>query len=147
MKTPKKNTIIEIIALLYVCLFLYTAISKLTDYDVTREQMTAIPILAPFAHIIVWLLPAIETGIAILLFIPYTRIRGLYASTGLMFLFTLYIVYILLFYPELPCTCGGLLAAMTWPVHLLFNIVFILLSFAAMRLHKGSKIQSGIPAK
>ena len=105
----KKSTIVEIIAILYMSMFLYTALSKWTDYTMSREQMALMPLLTPVAHIIVWLLPSTEIAITLLLFFNKTRRMGFYAATILMSLFTLYITYMMLFYPALPCSCGGFL--------------------------------------
>ena len=134
----KKSTLIEIIAILYMSMFLYTAFSKWSDYTMTREQMALMPALEPVAHIVVWLLPATEIIIALLIFIQQTRKTGLYAATILMILFTLYIIYMMLFYPNLPCSCGGFLTELSWPGHLIFNGSFILLGILAIRMHNKS---------
>jgi hypothetical protein len=130
----KKSTVVETIAILYISMFLYTAISKWSDYTMTREQMALMPLLTPVAQIIVWLLPATEIAIMLLIFFPQTRKTGLYAATTLMLLFTLYIVYMMLFYPQLPCSCGGFLTELSWPGHLVFNGVFIVLGIVAIRI-------------
>lgn len=132
----KKSTIVEIIAILYMSVFLYTAISKWSDYTMTREQMALMPLLQPVAQFIVWLLPATEIAITLLLFFHQTRKKGLYVASILMVLFTLYIIYMILFYPHLPCSCGGFLTELSWPGHLVFNGTFIVLGIQAIRMHK-----------
>jgi uncharacterized membrane protein YphA (DoxX/SURF4 family) len=137
----KKNTLIEIIAILYMSMFLYTAFSKWSDYTMTREQMALMPALEPVAHIVVWLLPATEIVLTLLIFIPQTRRTGLYAATILMILFTIYIIYMMLFYPHLPCSCGGFLTELSWPGHLVFNGAFIVLGILGIRmLNKNNEI-------
>jgi hypothetical protein len=131
----KKSTLVEIIAILYMSMFLYTAISKWSDYTMTREQMALMPLMTPIAHIIVWLLPTTEIAITFLIFFHQTRQKGLYAASILMILFTLYIIYMMLFYPHLPCSCGGFLTQLSWPGHLVFNSTFILLGIVAIRIH------------
>ncbi|OQP42617.1 hypothetical protein A4D02_13710 [Niastella koreensis] len=116
-------------------MFLYSAASKLSDYTMTREQMALMPLLTPIANITVWLLPATEITIAIVLFFHQTRKAGLYTATILMFLFTIYITYMMFFYPSLPCSCGGLLDVLSWPGHLIFNGVFIALGILAIKTH------------
>lgn len=130
----KKNTIIEIIALLLVILFLYTGISKLLDYPVFKEQLAESPVLKPVAPIIAWLLPSTEFVVSILLFIPRFRLKGLYAALGLMVLFTGYIIFIMNFSQKLPCSCGGILEALSWSGHLIFNSVFVALAVVAIVL-------------
>jgi hypothetical protein len=132
----KKSTIVEIIVILYMSMFLYTAISKWTDYTMTREQMALMPLFTPVAHIVVWLLPATEIAVTLLIFFYQTRKTGLYTATTLMMLFTLYIIYMMIFYPHLPCSCGGFLTELSWPGHLVFNSVFIALGILAIRMLK-----------
>ena len=135
----KRATIVEIIALLFVILFLYTGIAKLMDYDVAKEQIGLTPLLAPVAKAIVIVLPIAEIITAVLLFIPRTRKIGLYASVGLMLLFTTYIAYILNYNKHLPCTCGGVLQRMSWPQHLVFNVIFVLLAGLGIILSRKGK--------
>jgi hypothetical protein len=134
----KKSTLIEIITILYMSMFLYTAFSKWSDYTMTREQMALMPLLTPVAHIIVWLLPATEIVITLLIFIHQTKKAGLYAATILMILFTIYIIYMMLFYPNLPCSCGGFLTELSWPGHLVFNGAFIALGIQSIKMYNKS---------
>jgi uncharacterized membrane protein YphA (DoxX/SURF4 family) len=131
-----KRTIPGIIALLFVVLFLYTGISKLMEYSSFKEQIATSPILAPIAPFVAWALPLAEFAVAIALFIPAWRLRGLYASFALMLLFTGYIIAILSFSEELPCSCGGVLEEMSWDQHLIFNITFTLLSVVGVIFEK-----------
>ncbi|WP_298738888.1 MauE/DoxX family redox-associated membrane protein [uncultured Chitinophaga sp.] len=131
-----KRTIPSIVALLLVVLFLYTGISKLMDYTVFKEQIAVSPILAPIAPFVAWALPLVEFAVAIALFIPAWRLWGLYASSVLMLLFTVYIAAILSFSTELPCSCGGILQEMSWQQHLVFNITFTILAVVSAILEK-----------
>ena len=124
------------IPILYVSLMIYTAISKLRTYTETREQLSLMPLMDGFSDLVSWLLPVTEIIIGILIFIPITRRKGLYLGTGLMILFTAYVVYLLMYHPHLPCTCGGFLQAFTWPQHLVFNGVFIVLGILALALDR-----------
>lgn len=134
VKWLKKSTLVEIIAILYMSMFLYTAFSKWSDYTMTREQMALMPLMTPIAHIVVWLLPATEIAITLLIFFYQTRKKGFYAATILMILFTIYIIYMMLFYSHLPCSCGGFLTELSWPGHLIFNSSFIVLGILAIRM-------------
>lgn len=131
-----KATIVEIISILYSILFLYTAVSKLMELDVFQEQIAENPLLEPVAPFITWAVPIVEIILSIILFIPQWRMKGLYASLALMIAFTIYIGAIMIFYKELPCSCGGIISALSWPAHLVFNGVFILLAIAAIRLSR-----------
>ncbi len=132
----KHSTIIEMISLLFVALFLSTAISKLLDYSAFTEQLGTSPVLEPISGFIAWALPLTEIIVAILLFLPRTRLPGLYASFILMVAFTLYIGAILLFSKELPCSCGGILQELSWPQHLALNFGLIGLSLWAIFLSR-----------
>lgn len=134
-----KKAIVEGICLLYVLLFAYAAISKLIDHQQFAQQLQESP-LHRFAAILVWLVPASELVLAALLLIPTTRKLALYGSFLLMMTFTLYIIYILKYTLDIPCSCGGLLEDMTWPQHLIFNIVFTALALTAIVLMRLSPI-------
>lgn len=131
----KKKTLLDIICYAFFILFLYAAFSKLFDYEKSELQMSKSPIITDFAFILVWLVPAIEIIIAITLLIPRTMMLALYASLGLMSLFTAYIVAILYFTDTIPCSCGGVLEKMSWDEHLVFNLFFIALAITAILLH------------
>jgi uncharacterized membrane protein YphA (DoxX/SURF4 family) len=132
----KRSTIVEIIALFFVILFLYTGISKLMDFLVFQEQLAESPVLAPVAPLIAWGLPITEFIVSILLFFPRFRLTGLYASFVLMFLFTGYVIAVLSFSTELPCSCGGIIELLSWKGHLIFNSLLILLAYTAIRMQK-----------
>lgn len=129
-----KQMFIDAIAALFVLLFLYTATSKLAEYDKSLLQMSKSPIITDYAYFLVWLVPTIEIIIAILLMLPKTIMAGLYAAFTMMTLFTVYIIAILNFSDSIPCSCGGVLAAMDWNQHLIFNIVFIILAITGIIL-------------
>jgi uncharacterized membrane protein YphA (DoxX/SURF4 family) len=133
---------IEIIVLLFMILFLYTGISKIMDYAVFKEQLAANPVLTPAAAIIARLLPVTEFLLVIMLIVPKWRLKGLYLSTGLMLAFTIYIIALMLFADHLPCSCGGVLAQLSWGEHIVFNSVFIVLGVLGIVLLK--KLNRGI---
>jgi hypothetical protein len=138
-KIKKSVFIADIISALLLLLFLYTSLSKLVDHETFKDVLSGSPLLKPMAGIVSWLLPVTEFGIVILLFIPSYRIKGLYASFILLLLFTLYLIYMVAFTPDLPCQCGGALKLLTWPQHVFFNLFFILLSYIGIALYKGNK--------
>lgn len=131
-----KTLQVGIISLLLILLMVYAALAKLNDYDNFRFGLSESPIIAPFAGILVWAVPATELLIAAMLALSFLRLAGLYASFVLMLLFTLYIIVMLSFYDDIPCSCGGVLEDMSWGVHIGFNLVFVLLSAWAIRLEK-----------
>lgn len=132
----KRTTMIEIIAALFMILFLYTGVSKLMEYSVFREQVAASPLLAPMAGYIAGGLPVAEFAVVLLLIFPRWRLGGLYASLGLMATFTIYIIAILTINKHIPCSCGGVVGQLSWGQHIVFNSVFIVLAIAGIVLEK-----------
>lgn len=120
--------ITEIIAALFILLFVYTAVSKLTNFNLFYFTLQHSPLSGSYAKIIALALPVTELVIAGLLFIPRTRMAGLYLSFVMMIIFTLYIGGMIMLSSKLPCSCGGVLKQMTWKQHLVFNVLFILLA-------------------
>jgi len=131
-----KRLAIEIIAHFFIILFLYTGISKLLEFDIFQEQLADSPVLEPIAPIVTFGLPAIEFIVSFLLFIPRYRLKGLYASFILMTAFTIYVISLLSFSTQLPCSCGGIMEELSWKGHLIFNCTSILLAFVAIRMQQ-----------
>lgn len=129
-----KNTIIDVISYLYILLFLYAATSKLVEYDKFQLQISKSPIITDFAQILVWMVPALEIMISIMLLVKRTLMLGLYAAFALMCLFTAYIYAILNFTDSIPCSCGGVLEKLGWAEHLIFNIGFMVLALTGILL-------------
>jgi hypothetical protein len=125
----KKETTIKIICTLLVFLFVYAAISKLTDFVGFTIDMNNQPLPRFLKPILVWAVPATELGITALLIFDTTRLAGLYASLVLMAAFTFYTAVILLhFFKYIPCSCGGIIKNLSWQQHLVFNLFFVLIS-------------------
>jgi uncharacterized membrane protein YphA (DoxX/SURF4 family) len=122
----------DIISFIFIFLFVYAAASKLLDYQKFRLQLGQSPILTHFAGWIAWVIPGLEIIISVLLVFPAYRILGLYASFSLMTLFTAYIIAITRFSEYIPCSCGGVLQRMNWDQHLIFNLLFVMLSLVCI---------------
>lgn len=129
-RTPKNSDwLIDLSAALFVLLFIYTAASKLLSFDDFAAQMHNQAIPEWLANALVWSVPGIEILTAVALLYDRTRLTGFWIAFSLMFLFTGYIVFVIIFYKgERPCSCGGVLKQLSWENHLLFNIFFLLLS-------------------
>jgi uncharacterized membrane protein YphA (DoxX/SURF4 family) len=127
----KKQIIIEIISLLLIILFVYSAVNKLMDVEKFQVQIGKSPLLTHISWLVAWCVPFIEIVISILLAIPRFRLTGLFGAFSLMTIFTTYIIIILNFSDHVPCACGGVLEKLGWTEHLIFNIVFMALSLTA----------------
>ncbi|MET7000329.1 MauE/DoxX family redox-associated membrane protein [Chitinophaga defluvii] len=117
---------LEIILALLVILWIYTGLTKMINYADTRFQMGRSPFIKPIAGLVAVTLPAFEVMVAGLLVFKRTRLLGLYASFFLMLLFTGYIYAMLHYSYYVPCSCGGVLAILSWNQHLIFNIIYTL---------------------
>jgi uncharacterized membrane protein YphA (DoxX/SURF4 family) len=131
----RKSVLVEIIAHLFIIIFLYTGVAKLMDFDIFQEQLAESPVLEPVAPVITFGLPAVEFIVSILLFLPKYRLKGFYASLFLMIAFTIYVAVLMSFSTQLPCSCGGIMEQLSWKGHLIFNCSCTLLAFAAIRMH------------
>jgi uncharacterized membrane protein YphA (DoxX/SURF4 family) len=138
----KKQTYINIIASLFILLFLYAAVTKLMEYDKFTTQLGKSPLIMGYSTILAWLVPVVEIGIALLLIFPRTTLLGLYSSMAIMAMFTLYITFIMTLSPYVPCSCGGILSQMGWEEHLVFNIAFTLLGIVGIYLKANTSDQS-----
>jgi hypothetical protein len=127
---------IEIIAALFILLFLYTALTKLEHRTRFVLAMRESPLIGNFANPLSWLVPMAEFSIVLCLIFPATRFAGLLMSTLLIFIFSGYIAYMLISKSHLPCNCGGVLEKMSWRQHLIFNIVFLLLGIVGIQLSR-----------
>jgi hypothetical protein len=128
----------ETVAIILIILFLYTGINKLMDYTVFKEQLAVVPAFKSIYPFVAIATPLTEIIIAILLFWPAWRLKGLYVSLALMSLFTIYIVYLLTLDIELPCSCGGIIEFLSWKQHLIFNIAIIVLLILSIYNQRGS---------
>ena len=119
-------------AAIYLLVFLYTGINKLWFHQEFQATLSRSDILSAYATPLSWAIPIIEIAISMLLFFPRTRKAGLIYSTGLITLFTVYISYMMLFTPDLPCSCGGIISTLSWAQHLALNIFLLLLGLIAL---------------
>lgn len=129
-----RKLIIEIIAALFVLLWVYAALSKLLDYETFRVQLGKSPLLTEFAGFAALMVPLSELLIAGMLLTGRFKTLGFYASLFLMTMFTAYIIAILNFSYYIPCSCGGILSSLGWTEHLIFNLVFLALAIVAIIL-------------
>lgn len=129
-----------IISILLIIMWAYAAISKLLDLDEFKQAMATQVFPKWMGKILIWILPVIELGIVGLLLFRKTQVFGMYASFGLMLLFTLYVggaVYNI--YARTPCACGGLFAKLGWKKHFRVNIFFTLISIIGIILLESGK--------
>lgn len=131
-----KKWLVDIISVLLIFLWVYTASSKLLNYPSFRQQLTLSPFVGDVAGIASILIPASELLATSLLTVKNTRFYGLLASLVLLTVFTLYIAGMLLSGVSLPCSCGGVISSLSWQEHLIFNLFFLAITIIAFVLEK-----------
>jgi len=134
----KKSLLIELISAFLILLFIYTALTKFYNLPTFRYVLGKSDLLSPFAGFLSVVIPVTELLISAFLFKQNTRLTGLYASFGLMSIFTLYVGFMLLFKAHLPCTCGGIINHLPWTAHFIVNIAVTTIAFAGARLLKNT---------
>jgi len=127
--TDKMRSIVStLIISLFVFLFTYTGLSKIFQHDLFLFTLKQSPLLKPFAGLISWSLPVFELCTAFLLIIKKTQRIAIYITLALLSIFTLCILYLLVFVSHLPCSCGGVLQSLSWNGHLILNLFLVFLS-------------------
>jgi hypothetical protein len=125
-----RNTMLVIITFLLTILFFYAATVKALDYNRFIDSMGQSPLLVPFSKpVLAPVILGVEYLAALLINIPATRKAGMYVSFLVMLTFSLYLGVLYFFFDNIPCSCGGILGNMSYPVHIGFNVFFTLLSF------------------
>jgi uncharacterized membrane protein YphA (DoxX/SURF4 family) len=123
---------VEILSVIFILLFLYTASSKLFAHQKFSIQLSQSTLLEPVATFLSYFIPSIEIVIAVLLAVPLLRPAGFMAAYSLMLCFTGYIAILLVSQSELPCSCGGILERLSWRAHLIVNVILTSLALAAI---------------
>lgn len=131
-----KFNLLELIVAVLILVFVYTGVSKLLDRHLFESRLLQMPLLHVMPVFVSYTLPFTELVVAVLLLLPGSRIWSLYASLLLLCMFTIYLLYMLLLVPNLPCSCGGVLQQMGWKTHLIFNGVLIGINVYAIRLQR-----------
>lgn len=119
----------EVAASLLILLFAYTGISKAAG--VPQLIIMLRQSFGPLLYDAVWAYVLIGTELlaVLLLLTPSLRPAGFLLSSFLMTLFLLYTIYGWIHPRDMPCSCGGVISGMSWPVHTVFNGVFWLIAF------------------
>ncbi len=137
MKLQKsKRLFTESVAAFFVLVYMYTAIMKLKDIPGFIGTMSRTPFIHSYANLLAGLIPGIEIAISIFIIIPATRFYGIVMATALIATFTLYIAYLMIALPKLPCSCGGIIQDLSWKGHLIVNISLTLAGLLSIRFYK-----------
>ena len=136
MKPHYKKIIIDIIAYLFILLFLYTAANKIWKFHNFEWVLGTLPLIGEYNILIAYAVPAAKIIITVLLLNTSTRKHGLRSSFLLMLVFSAYLIFMVLYTKDLPCNCGGVISHLSWKQHIVFNLFFLTLSLMAIKFDK-----------
>lgn len=140
----RKEITLQLISILLIILWVYTAMSKLMDVEEFKSQLSRQALIGEFAGTMFWVLPGVELIAAVLLFFTRTRMTGMLLSFILMAAFTGYVgLAVIGYWENIPCSCGGVLNQLGWKDHLWFNLFFLGISGVGLFLIR-NKHQRGI---
>jgi hypothetical protein len=118
--------LVQFISAAFILLWTYTAGSKLASFETYRMEMEHQVFSLAVSHLLIFIVPAAELLAALLLLFQKTNKAGLIFSLLLISGFTIYIILIITgYFPKVPCSCGGVIRAMGWKAHLVFNLIFL----------------------
>ena|ERR1700748_2767116 len=142
----KKSIILTTCLALLILLYSYTAVSKFLDQYRFVFQMKLSPffLVHQFASVLGWIVPFIELAIVAGLCFERWQRPALVGSVALLTIFEIYIIGMLMTGLHLPCACGGVIAFMSWKMHVLFNAVFITINIIAIRLSRQNDYRMNI---
>lgn len=141
-----KPSAVSLISGFLTFLWVYAAMSKVLNYEQSRMQMMNQVFPVTVNAVLLWLIPITELFIAGLLLFSKSRIVGLILSAILLFLFSGYVLLVMLnVFGRIPCSCGGIISKLSWGQHLVFNLVFLALAILGLRieLKKGGWMEKG----
>ena len=125
----KRLDIPEIISFLLILMFSYAITSKTIDYQSFRVQLLVQPLPKWSVGILFYAIPISEILTVIFLLFKRTKTYGFYMATALMLVFSVYVGLAMTgAFGNIPCSCGGIIGHLTWPHHLIFNLIFLSLS-------------------
>lgn len=145
----KYQWLYELIIYLLALLFLYTAFSKLVDMRHFVRAIHNQPFPRSVDPILIIGVPVIEIIAGIALLRMKSRTFGLYLSMILMLAFSIYVgLAVFHVFKRVPCGCAGVFQAMSWPTHLIFNLVFLGMAIVGLIIEsKEAKTSSSFSKK
>lgn len=131
----KQTHIVKTIALFFGLVFSYAAVSQLLHHASFSSHIGQLPLLSSLSAIVSWLIPIAELGIVLMLCSSRWRFAGLFGVFSFLLFSTWCIAISIFFSIYLPCSCGGIISAMTRNQHLAFDGICVLLAAAAVLLY------------
>jgi len=122
-----QNNILKASSILLILLWSSTGLSKILEHTEFTKQITII-LGEDLSKPVSIAIPSLELLAAITIPFQNTRTFGLYLSLILMAAFTAYVILVLTgYFGPAPCTCGGIITALSWRAHLAVNFILLLI--------------------
>lgn len=128
----RKQLFSDLIALIFIILFVYAGWIKLLDHRMFRNQLTAFDYINSFAGFLAWAVPLIHLGLAFLFIWPSMRLWALGGTFILLLTYSAYIILILYRGVNVPCACSGLFKFTSWAGQLVMNSAFLAMAAAGI---------------
>ncbi len=113
----------SIVSFCIIAVFVYTGFAKLVDINTFQNDLNKSPFIPEILAIpISYGIPIAEIGIGMLLL--FNKNIGFLLSFVLFLSFTVYIYLIMNHSHVIPCSCGGVVASLSWGGHLVLNIIY-----------------------
>ena len=135
----KQRIFIEATSVLFIIVFLYTGLSKLQAHLTFIYTIGWWAPLKPLAPLISYAVPAALIGIAILMLFDRFKLLAMTGAMSMMLIFIGYISFMKIHETNLPCSCGGIIAILTWNQQLMVNIVLLMMSVFSWRMLRKRK--------
>lgn len=138
MKLEFKSIYILLCRSFFIVLLMYAGLSKLLEIDLFYDNLYNSPLLPKsesLLFILSWAIPLIEIMIAIALCFQSLLKQVLISIISLLSVYSIYIAAILWIAPYQPCSCGGVISALSWKGHFILNILSITLALSCLWLN------------
>ena len=116
------KALVKLIAIALSLLFAITAVDKLEHYAKFSLQLQKFPFSLSVLYWQAWVIPVTELVIAVLLLLPVTRLKALFASLFLLGLYTLYLTCMLDTRFQFTCNCGEPFQSLSLKMHIVLSL-------------------------
>lgn len=126
-----------ICTLILLSMWIPVSLDKILHFELFKSAMIQQPFNDGLGVILAHILPLLEISAVILLIKPSLRRYGFFLSAFLMTLFTGYVGLAIFGHPDnLPCGCGLVFQHLSWEVHLVLNVIFLVIGLLGLLLEK-----------
>lgn len=120
-----KATLVFLLKYLLGMVFLYAGTGKFLEHEDFYLNLYNMPLLPTYPFLpgfLSWAIAGVELLTGLWLLLPaYTR-QSLGWASGVLILYTVYILALLWWAPSLPCSCMGVIKDASWEQHLILTL-------------------------